>query len=77
MLVAHCWIGPSNGSAAAIVCSGVPSAGHFSGQHDEVRARLRRLTGEAIGGREIAVPVRGRLQLDGGGTHEVLLPLTD
>ena len=24
-------IGPSNGSAAAIVCSGVPSAGHFSG----------------------------------------------
>ena len=31
MPVAHCRIGPSNGSAAAIVCSGVPSAGHFSG----------------------------------------------
>ena len=31
MLVAQAWTGPSNGSAAAIVCSGVPSAGHFSG----------------------------------------------
>ena len=74
MLVAHCRIGPSNGSAAAIVCSGVPSAGHFSGSTTSSAPGLRRLTGEAVGGREIAVPVRGRLQLDGGGTHEVLLP---
>jgi hypothetical protein len=32
--------------------------------------------GQAVGGRQIAVAVRGRLQLDGGGSHEVLLPHT-
>ena len=31
MRCAHCRTGPSNGSAPAIVCSGVPSTGHFSG----------------------------------------------
>ena len=74
MRVAHARIGPSNGSAAAIVCSGVPERGPLLGQHDELRAGGGGRAGEAVGGFEIAIPVRGRLQLNGGGTHEVLLP---
>ena len=48
--------------------------GPFLRQHDQLRAGPRRLPGQPVGGREVAVAIRGRLQLNGGGSHEVLLP---
>ena len=70
MLVAHCRTGPSNGSAAGDRLLRRAQRRPLLGQHHELGTGSRGLAGETVCGFEIAVPVRGRLQLNGGGTHE-------
>ena len=66
---AHVSAGPSSGSAPAAVSSGLGEHGPLLGQHDELRAGCGGSAREAVRGLEVAIAVRGRVELHGGGPH--------
>ena len=58
------------------ICSPVPSTLHFSGSTTSSAPRRGGLADEPVGGREVAIGVVGRVELDRAGAHDRLSRLT-